>query len=183
MQGGPRVVLVSILALVVGGTWSCSFLKKRKQQKEAVEFNNKLVAFNKRLHDDASELGELVGKRISGKKVTDKALDDGLAKLKATVASVRRESKAMKVPDDPLARELFESYEVFLDGQEKLVGKIGDLVALAKKPIGPKGKGRAKLVRAVRPILKAVQQQEQASLKALKALQRRYAAKHNITLM
>lgn len=182
MKRGSTVLLVSAVALAMGGVWSCKALKKKAQQKAALNFNNKLADFNKRIRTDAKELGQLVGKRISGKKVSDKALDDGLAKLKATVASVRKQTKALKVPDDPLAKELYSTYQKFLDGQERLVGKVEELVALAKKPLGAKGEGRAKLIQAVRPILAAVQKEEQSSLKLLQSVQRRYAKKHNITL-
>lgn len=183
MKRGLRAGLVVTLALAMGSAWGCKALKKRAQQKAALEFNNKLADFNKRIRTDAKDLGVLVGKRISGKKVSDKALDDGLAKLKATVASVRKQTRALKVPDDPLAKELYSTYQKFLDGQERLVGKVEELVALAKSPIGAKGEGRAKMLRKVRPILQAVQKEEQASLKLLQSVQRRYAKKHNITLM
>lgn len=169
---------VLLAAALVGMLVSCKQLKKASDQKAAIDYNEKIVSFNKRIHDRAQALGEAIGKRLSDEKaVPDAELEKSLAAVLKELKDIRSELGRLKVPKHETAQALQKQYTVFLDGQDELGKMLGQAVALVTQP-DAKGDRMQKL----QAIIKNIEASEQKSLKELQDVQRKFATAHNITL-
>lgn len=179
---GPKNALVLALALgfALASTAGCELLNKQKKQKAALEFNEKIVSFNKRIHDKAFTLGDKIGKRLRNEaNVTDAHLEEALAAVKAELKAIRKEAEALKVPDHQTARDLHKQYMKFLDGQDALGEKLTEAVEIVTKPSKRAGAGQMQQMQAV---IKDIEATEKKSLTELQTVQRRFANAHNIEL-
>ncbi len=175
-----RIPTLTLLVLLMGASApACKLFKSKKATKEAVAFNEALVAHNKSVNKMARELGVKIGQRLAGKDDVDDAdLEDGVEAIQAKIKQVRAAVKAMKVPDHPTARALHKAYLTFLDEESRLIGRLEDVVEVVTTPDPRKRRQRRRLLE----ILREIQSAEKKSLTKLRKVQHRFARAHNIGL-
>lgn len=176
-----RPVVLGLAALLaLAGAAGCELLNKQKKQKAALEFNEKIVSFNKRIHAKAFTLGDKIGKRLRGDgSVTNAQLEEALAAVKSELKAIRKEAVGLKVPDHVTARDLHKEYMRFLDGQDALGEKLTEAVEIVTKPTKRAGKGQMEQMQA---LIKDIEATEKKSLDSLQNVQRKFATAHDIEL-
>ncbi|MDY0002879.1 MAG: hypothetical protein RBU30_16390 [Polyangia bacterium] len=175
---GNLLVLSALLA--VSASSGCELLNKQKKQKNALEFNEKIVSFNKRIHEKAFTLGDKIGKRLRSEgNITNAQLEESLAAVKAELKAIRKEAEALKVPDHDTARDLHKQYMKFLDGQDALGEKLTTAVEIVTKPTKQPGPEQMQQMQAV---IQDIEATEKKSLNELQTVQRRFASAHGIEL-
>jgi len=164
---------VAALALVVVA--GCS----RVSTQEAVQFNDALVASQKRLHGAGVRFGEAAAKAISGGPAEAVMLDRALENAKEEMARARADVRNLAVPKSDSARAFHAAFLQMLDTEEKLLAEeLGSITSTLKDPSRPLDAKR----RRVTLIVNYLQKVEQDALATVKAAQSEFAKAHGFKL-
>lgn len=170
-QGVCSCRLVLLTALTLSG---CGGLASG-----ALEFNEKIVAGNQKLEKAGREFGEAIGAALRGgpteiaeaRRLYDVACQ--------TLRTVQSDTRSLRVPSSQAARDLYDGYQNFLEGQERLVLQdLGEVMNLLEDS----SLNEQEKAERIAPILTRIQSTETSDLATLSSLQQEFATEYGIKL-
>jgi hypothetical protein len=170
MNLGLRGMMAFVLALVC--LPGCG-------QKEALDFNNKIANANQRLASAGEPFGRAVGPTLAGAPADLAEVHRTYKAMQDTLASIKTESQAWKIPPGDPAKNFFASHQRFLKIEEEGIADYGELVkALENLKLTPQQKGDR-----ARSLLLKNDEREKAALADLQATQLAFGKAHNIKIL
>ncbi len=149
----------------------------RDIKKEALDYHQLILDSAKRLTASGEKAGRALGDSINKATVTEE-FRKNMQELRGTLASIRTEMKTWTVPKSKSAANLQEGVEKFLKSQDKDIEFIEEMAkVLDDKGIPPNDK-KSKVLK----MLDQLEDMDKGPAAELQALQRAFAAEHNITL-
>jgi hypothetical protein len=147
--------------------------------KDAVDFNNSIANANKKLEQGGKDFGSHLSGAINGNQAEVAAMKKEYENLKALVASTKTEIQGLKVPSKQSAKDYQAAELKFLDGQEKLVGDLGEIVRIVED----RGMNALAKQSKTQPIMERIAQDEKKDLGPLQAAQAAFAKDYNIIII
>lgn len=143
-------------------------------KQEALNFNETLVATNKRLTDAGHRVGTAIGAHLQGTAADTTELKAARDNLNTVMSQIKQEMSALKVPEMEGAQAFYDAHQKYLEGQEKTLAKIAKLV----NDLLANSITNEQVVVAVQDFSKGDEQE----LLALQTAQKAFASLHGITL-
>ena len=142
----------------------------------AMNFNQTIVGANKQIEQAGRRFGESLQPVMAGRSGDAARVRASYNDVKQEFQSVQTNMQALKVPDLPGAKELYDEHQLFLRGQAIMIeGEFAEIVRIVESG----GPGQAA---RIQQILQSVGRKEQADLAKLQNAQRSFATKNNLKL-
>jgi hypothetical protein len=170
-QNLKATILGSMIFFVVAGCGG---------QKEALKFTEAITNSNKKLESAGVAFGNMLNINMQRKPLGVNAqLDAAYDDIVKILESVKQEFNAVKVPDRPSGKALFDVYQKFLQGQEQAVkGDFKEILDTMRN----KSESEVARLTKVQQILTRVDHREKIDLPVLQNAHRAFAKEYNIIL-
>jgi serine/threonine protein kinase len=183
VEGGvPAAVIDKVLDPAVVDQWLRDLGEQLSTvtKNAAVEFNDAIIAHQKKVITAANQFSETLGRALEGGKAEDLArLREARLEMKKLAEDAQKSLKALKVPASPSGLAFLQAAGQFFDRQARFVNEdFAELVRLAGDRTLPPARRQMR----ISEIALRVKQAEEAEEAALRKAQQAFAREHHFTL-
>jgi hypothetical protein len=150
-------------------------------QREAIDFNEKLVSANKRLASAGEAYGRAIGNAIKngGNPADMQQVRKTLNEMKTVLKNNKDESATWKIPSKPSAKALFDAFQRFMTAEEEILEIFEGLAkTLEDTNLSPQQK-----TNMVQTKIFEAENREKRALAELQPAQQAFAKDYNIKLI
>ncbi len=172
--------LVVLLLVLGGGGWlAYSWVSGKKRTEQAVEFNDRLAGYNKKLETVGRKFGTQLAEVLKVHPYQTAGLQGTRDESAWTIESISSDVRMLRVPSGASGEELYRAYLAHLKTQQAIVSsEFHTILRILDDPQA----GPAEAPRQVQEVLQRIKKSGEKEFERLTAAQRKFAAEHGIQL-